>query len=248
MTAQPWVVPQQGAPVAAPKPRRWVFRLGLVLLGLGVLLGGAGGALTAAQLHDYVVSSASMAPTLQPGAHVMTVPLNGAVPKRGDLVLVDAAGWNIPVLSFRRVIGVGGDRVACCTAGRVTVDGSALVEPYAASPGGGLPGYSVTVPAGRLFLLGDNRSDAIDSRMNLSEQQGTLPLSAVRGRVFWTSSGGWASGVGDTEAGTYLFALGAGLLLFALGLVALLVSGVLALVRRSRVRRTGLPARARIGS
>ncbi|SEL86711.1 signal peptidase I [Streptacidiphilus jiangxiensis] len=242
MTAVQPITPHEGEVAVAPKRRRWVFRLALVLLGLGTVLTVTGGARTLGRVHDYAVPTTSMTPTLRSGDHVMTVPLDGAVPQRGDLVVVDGSAWGIPGLTLRRVIGVGGDRVACCAGGGLTVGGRALVEPYAASANGGLPGYSVTVPPERLFLLGDNRADAVDSRMHLAQDQGTLPLTAVSGRVIWSSRGGWIGRNGDSSVIAYFVALGAGLLLFVLGLVVLLVSAVLALVRRSRQRQAVGPA------
>ncbi|WP_449341412.1 S26 family signal peptidase [Streptomyces canarius] len=55
----------------------------------------------------------------------------------------------------KRVIGVGGDRVACCTgtgtAARVTVNGKPIEEPYlkgGEAGGFGIPAYDVRVPEG----------------------------------------------------------------------------------------------------
>ncbi|ADP79145.1 signal peptidase I [Pseudofrankia inefficax] len=80
---------------------------------------------------------------------------------------------------IKRVIGVGGDTVACCDAqGRVMVNGKALDEGYLfendAQPFG-----PVKVPKGQLWVMGDHRSASSDSRAN-----GTIPTSAVVGRAF----------------------------------------------------------------
>lgn len=84
---------------------------------------------------------------------------------------------------IKRVIGVGGDTVACCdTQGRVTVNGKPLTEPYIYqnSPLGQARSFGpVKVPAGRLFVMGDHRGDSSDSRVN-----GTIPESSVVGRAF----------------------------------------------------------------
>jgi signal peptidase I len=87
---------------------------------------------------------------------------------------------------IKRVIGLPGDKVACCDAqGRVTVNGKAIDEPYL------YPGddpseqdFSITVPAGRLWVMGDHRSDSADSRSHLTSHGGTIPLSDVVGRAF----------------------------------------------------------------
>ena len=82
---------------------------------------------------------------------------------------------------IKRVIGVPGDRVACCDAkGRVTVNGVTLDEPYL-YPGNNPSDqpFDTTVPAGRLWVMGDHRGDSSDSRIN-----GTVPENKVIGRAF----------------------------------------------------------------
>jgi signal peptidase I len=98
---------------------------------------------------------------------------------------------------IKRVIGLPGDRVACCSNGRVTVQPAGsdrpieLDEPYlyqdnrrpfceagtdAQCPPGS-PG--VLVPEGRLWVMGDHRGESSDSRDN-----GTVPVDKVIGRAF----------------------------------------------------------------
>ncbi|MEU1310457.1 signal peptidase I [Streptomyces cinnamoneus] len=87
---------------------------------------------------------------------------------------------------IKRVIGTGGDTVKCCdTDGRVTVNGKPLIEPYVhpGNPPSQLK-FEVKVPAGRLFVMGDHRSDSADSRYHLTEPgQGTIAESQVVGRA-----------------------------------------------------------------
>jgi signal peptidase I len=134
--------------------------------------------------------------------------------KRGDIVVFsDPGNWLPPVankndgaigdgirsaLTFvgllpsnsnehliKRVIGLPGDKVACCDSnGKVTVNGVAINEPYI------FPGddpsdkkFSVTVPPDQLWVLGDHRSDSADSRYHPEINDGMVPMSDVVGRA-----------------------------------------------------------------
>lgn len=86
---------------------------------------------------------------------------------------------------IKRVIGVGGDTVACKN-DVLTVNGRVLHEPYlyprshpCAGPGGTFDGQTKTVPKGELFVMGDHRDDSDDSRVN-----GFVPVKDVIGRAF----------------------------------------------------------------
>ncbi len=103
---------------------------------------------------------------------------------------VDEAG----TVFIKRVIGVPGDHVVCCNAqGLVTVNGVALHERSylfpGATPSDAPPGYSgrfsITVPPGRLWVMGDNRPVSDDSRLRQGDPgRGTIPENAVIGRAF----------------------------------------------------------------
>jgi len=86
----------------------------------------------------------------------------------------------------KRVIGVGGDRVVCCTKnGKLTINGIEVNEPYIFA--GNKPSemnFDVTVPKGKLWVLGDHRGASADSRYHQEDiNKGFVPLSKVSGRV-----------------------------------------------------------------
>ncbi|WP_158602985.1 signal peptidase I [Jiangella rhizosphaerae] len=136
--------------------------------------------------HVFTLDSASMTPTLEPGDRVVANRL--AEPGRGDLVVFrDPGGWvrsgASPYL-VKRVIGVAGDRVSCCSRGAVVVNGEPLAEPYLSGGAAGAVAFDVTVPDGALWVLGDNRADSRDSRSDpLGEHGGAVDLELVVGVV-----------------------------------------------------------------
>ncbi|MGW2486571.1 signal peptidase I [Streptomyces sp. NPDC001606] len=117
---------------------------------------------------------------------------------------------------IKRVIGVGGDHVKCCDAqGRVTVNGVPLSEADYLFPGtspAATP-FDITVPPGRLWVMGDHRDDSADSRAHQNTPYGgTVSLDSVVGRamVIGWPIGHWTSldepktfaSVGDSRSGT----------------------------------------------
>ncbi len=106
----------------------------------------------------------------------------------------------------KRVIAVGGQTVYCCDAGNhVVVNGKPLTEPYIYWwPGRGTRQASfgpVTVPPGELWMMGDNRNDSDDSRLqDGGGAAGAVPVSDVIGKVrtvIWPLSR--IGGVGDHD-------------------------------------------------
>jgi signal peptidase I len=87
---------------------------------------------------------------------------------------------------IKRVVGVGGDRVKCCdTQGRVTVNNIPLNEDYLYP--GNAPSdtpFEITVPQGRLWVMGDHRNNSADSRAHQdTDYGGTVSEDEVVGRA-----------------------------------------------------------------
>ena len=86
----------------------------------------------------------------------------------------------------KRVIGVAGDHIVCCTtSGNLTINDVEVTEPYIYA--GNKPSemkFDVTVPAGKLWVMGDHRNASADSRYHQEDiNKGFVPLSRVTGRV-----------------------------------------------------------------
>ncbi|MDT0452556.1 signal peptidase I [Streptomyces hesseae] len=95
---------------------------------------------------------------------------------------------------IKRVVGVGGDRVRCCDKwGRLEINGHPVLEEYLYP--GDVPSqvpFDVVVPEGKLWVMGDHRSDSRDSRDHLGEPGGGMvPVDRVIGRADWI---GWPLG------------------------------------------------------
>jgi signal peptidase I len=124
------------------------------------------------------ISSQSMEPTLYAG-DVVLVDRRGvdvADLDRGDLVTFGDPGTGEPML--KRVVALPGDSVATIDA-ILHVNDRPVEEPYVDfSDWEGIFSARVVVPAGHVYVLGDNRGDSVDSR-----EFGTVPVASVDGRV-----------------------------------------------------------------
>lgn len=174
-------------------------RLGNALSGLAVAVGCVlflGGFVWGALVYQpYTVPTASMAPTVEAGDRVLAERIDGADVRRGDVVVFRDKLWgDMPMI--KRVVGVGGDEIACCADnGRLTVNGKAVEEPYLLQDDGpASQKFTASVPEGQLFLLGDERMGSLDSRSHLQDPgHGSVPRSAVSARVdavAWPLDGG----------------------------------------------------------
>lgn len=136
--------------------------------------------------QPFWIPSASMYPTLQEGDRVIVNKLSYKLHDvhRGDIVVFEAPpGEGSPSIKdfVKRVVGLPGDEVDVHD-GHVYIDGEQLPENYLPEGTITTPGAQelpMEVPAGSVFVMGDNRSDSRDSR-----EFGPIPESSVVGRVF----------------------------------------------------------------
>ncbi len=155
-------------------------------------------------LQTYYVPSASMEHTLNINDRVLVNKLayDFRDPRRGEIVVFNSpVSWRDDPdekVFVKRVIGTAGDHVVCCNAqGQLTVNGVALAEPYLDRDGatGNMATpytFDITVPAGRLWVMGDHRYDSADSAYNYHNYdatnpdiaQATIPVGSVIGRAF----------------------------------------------------------------
>jgi len=151
----------------------------------------------------FFIPSPSMVPTLQEGDRVLVnkIPYYFHDPRRGDIIVFENPNpqavpdrglvggffhWLFQGMGFqqpenedfiKRVIGLPGETVEGKN-GAVYVNGVKLDEPYLTQKT--RPFDPVTVPAGKLFVMGDNRGNSLDSRFGL----GYVPMDNVIGKAF----------------------------------------------------------------
>jgi signal peptidase I len=128
--------------------------------------------------EPFKIPSESMEPTLVPGDQTLVSKLayRDASPKRGDLVAFHAPRTGEVLL--KRVVAVAGDSVGI-EDGLLVVNGRQIREAYADPKAIDSVYFGpVRVPAGRMFVLGDNRANSEDSR-----EFGAVSTQRVIGRA-----------------------------------------------------------------
>ncbi|MQP76556.1 signal peptidase I [Stenotrophomonas sp. MYb238] len=202
-------MPQDQRPASAHPVLAWLRREALPLAAMLLLLGAARDTLA----NHYQVPSGSMQPTLQPGDHVavdmraygLRLPFTGirlldtGHPQRGDVAVFDSPADGTRLI--KRVVAVAGDRVEL-HGGYLRINGRPLrLEPRQEAfggkqvtldldAGGGPDIDGITVPEGKLLVLGDHRGDSFDGRFF-----GLVDADTVYGKaraVFWRRGEGMA--------------------------------------------------------
>lgn len=159
---------------------RWVLEtIGLLLLALVLAQG-----IKTFLVQPYIVPTGSMIPTIQINDRILANKLVywiGGEPQQGDIVVLDDPTGQYDML-VKRVVATQGQTVDL-REGRVYVDDSLVVEPYVhgleTTPQ--IQAFPYTIPAGQVWLMGDNRTNSADSR-----SFGSVAIETVRGRAFWT--------------------------------------------------------------
>jgi signal peptidase I len=157
----------------------------------------------------FVIPSGSMEPTLNPGNRVVVDKLGYTPAKmqRGDIVVFDGTGSFVAYSTpgalervtewfgvahskrffVKRIVGLPGDHLQCCTtSGQLLLNNEPLDETWLLGKGVSSSDqqFNVVVPAGHLWLMGDNRMYSADSRAHMGDPGGGfVPESRVVGRV-----------------------------------------------------------------
>jgi signal peptidase I len=181
------------------KPRNSFWRELPILLGVAIVVAVL---VRSFVVQTFFIPSASMEHTLNIDDRVLVNKLvyDFRDPERGEIVVFSAPmDWRTNPTEedfIKRVIGVPGDHVVCCDDdGRITVNNYPLNEDYLYrddSGGADTPSrdeFDVLVPEGRLWVMGDHRSQSGDSRENYVTHdedvvQATIPVDSVIGRAF----------------------------------------------------------------
>ncbi len=142
-----------------------------VLLALGLAVIAA-----AALMPVYQMTGSSMSNTLSDSDIIVV--MKKSTFRRGEVVAFENNGN----LMIKRIIAMGGDTIDIDPSGNVTLNGSRLAEEYVSKRELGICDIKLpyTVPEGKLFVMGDNRKQSVDSRHS---SIGCISPENVIGRV-----------------------------------------------------------------
>ncbi|WP_199907033.1 signal peptidase I [Aeromicrobium chenweiae] len=163
-------------------------------------------------VQAFYIPSGSMEPSMLVDDKILVQKVSywGGDVRRGDIVVFDdPGGWLGPEDSqpagnvlqrglekvgllpsgghlIKRVVGVGGDHVTCCTDSRLTVNGRTIQEPYVLDPTATKDTrFDVVVPKGSLWVMGDNRGNSLASPQHITDPgRGFIRESSVVGKAW----------------------------------------------------------------
>ena len=120
-----------------------------------------------------------MEPSIHDGQVLILSKTNNV--NQGDII---AFYYNNKIL-VRRAICMGGDEIAMDQAGNVYIESDLLDEPYLDTPSIGQCNltFPYRVPENHIFVMGDHRAIAMDSRL---KEIGTVPADRIIGKVLFT--------------------------------------------------------------
>lgn len=170
---------------------RWLGEWVVVL----VLAVGVAVVLRTFVIQTYSIPSGSMIPTLMVGDRILVDKLSYDLHPvhRGDVVVFATPPKEVAILDVKdlvkRVIGLPGETISSGPHGEVLIDGKVIDQPWltaAARADPGPPIMTQKIPAGDVFVMGDNRGSSDDSR-----DYGPVSESLIVGRAvlgFWPLS------------------------------------------------------------
>jgi signal peptidase I len=233
--------PRPGSREQRKRRGAWLFIRDILLILLAALV--ISFVIKTFLIRSFYIPSPSMENTLMVNDRVIVSLLTPGVSplQRGDVVVfTDPGGWlpaddDVPqaqspvtdVLAFiglaapddnnhliKRVIGLPGDHVSCCSpTGQLEVNGTPISEPYINLPTGVTQAdpysFSVVVPKGDIWVMGDNRDESADSAYHLHVKDATafVPISDVTGKAMliswpfsrWTVLSNYPATFGDVK-------------------------------------------------
>lgn len=179
-----------------PKVRRTgcLSRLGIIILPIGIALSAVLCISASLSINNYRVVGPAMESNLRDGqflfieklsySRFMLGTLNAGGPARGDVIMFEHPNHR-EQHHILRIIGLSGETIDM-RGGQVLINNQRFDEPFRPITDTYNLDSSIVVPTGHVFVLGDNRGNANDSR-----HWGTLPIENIIGRawlIYWPPS------------------------------------------------------------